>query len=511
MPFATDNPIQSNVPFRHSIEVTNMNPSRRPIAIRILIAGIILAVVPVARASDPGMAAADQVSEATYRYLLGDNQGEPGILYTHNGDSRGLSGAEHDPARDNIQSHFESYGLTVTMEPFTYASNTYFNVVATKLGTVFPDQEYIIGAHFDSVGNPGADDNASGTALVLEAARILSQYDSDYTLRFIAFDREEQGLIGSNAYVSDHATDNILGMISADMVAFNTGTNMADIYGGSGSTMLKAALADAVALYGDGLNVALQGASGGSDHAPFEGAGFQACLFIEDWGNPNYHTAQDSVDTPNYIDYAFAVRMTRSVVGFLVDQAGVQVAIDALDFNYPNGQPEFIDPAGGTTMRVEVIGMGTEVPAPGTGMLNYDDGGGWQSVPMNVVADNIYDAVFPAVDCGTQVSYSISADSVSGGSYTDPAGAPASAYSVISGSGYTVSFSDDFEIDQGWTASAIGATGGFWERGVPVDDPNWAYDPASDSDGSGQCFLTGNQAGNSDVDDGAVLLMSPLL
>jgi len=50
-----------------------------------------------------------------------------------------------------------------------------------------------------------------------------------------------------------------------------------------------------------------------------------ACLFIEDWGNPYYHTQQDSVDTPNYIDYGFAFRATRSVVGYLVDNAGVYV------------------------------------------------------------------------------------------------------------------------------------------------------------------------------------------
>jgi hypothetical protein len=286
--------------------------------------GLSVAAVAMVAASDEGHAAADQVSETSYRYFLGDNAGVEGILYTHAGDNRGY-GPEHDLARDNIASELESYGLTVALEPFSYYGNTYYNVVGTKPGTAYPDQEYIIGAHFDSVDNPGADDNASGVALVLEAARILCQYDSDYTIRFIAFDREEQYMIGSQAYVQAHLADDIQGMISTDMVAYNSGTNSADINGRTASNSLKYALGDAVTEYGDGLSYAIGGQADYSDHAPFEWAGFQACILIEDWGNPYYHTPNDTVDLAGYIDYAFAIRMTRSVVGYLVDHAGVHV------------------------------------------------------------------------------------------------------------------------------------------------------------------------------------------
>ncbi len=291
---------------------------------RILAVSVSVAAVSIAVASDAGQAAADQVTEANYRYFLGDNEGVAGILYTHVGDNRGY-GPEHDLARDNIAAEFASFGLTVTLEPFTYYGYTYHNVVGTQLGTTYPDQEYIIGAHFDSVDNPGADDNASGTALVLEAARVISQYDSEYTIRFIAFDREEQYMIGSQAYVADHILDDIQGMISTDMVAYNNGANSADIEGRNASNPLKYALGSAVTEYGEGLAYAIGGQSDYSDHAPFEWAGFQACILIEDWGNPYYHTANDNVDMPGYIDYAYAVRMTRSIVGFLVDQAGVLV------------------------------------------------------------------------------------------------------------------------------------------------------------------------------------------
>ncbi|MFM9995994.1 MAG: M12 family metallo-peptidase [Phycisphaerales bacterium] len=72
-------------------------------------------------------------------------------------------------------------------------------------------------------------------------------------------------------------------------------------------------------------------------------------------------------------------------------------------------------------------------------------------------------------------------------------------------------FADNFETNLGWTTEVLAATAGAWERGVPVNDPGYQYDPQSDSDGSGQCYLTGNVPGNSDVDAGAVRLTSPTI
>lgn len=296
---------------------------------------LIVAIVGVAwhedcaHASPEGTVAAAYVTVDTYREILDH------WLYTHDGDDRGF-GPQHDMARDNIIALFTAYGLTVTLESFEYpeeSGDIYYNVVGTKVGTVYPMEEFIIGAHFDSVSNPGADDNASGTALVLEAARVISAYPSDYTIRFIAFDREEQGLIGSEAYVAAHHTDDIIGMISADMVAYNTGLDRAEVFGRTLSTTLRNAVGDAVVEYGGGLTAGLLGGSGGSDHLPFELAGIPGVLFIEDWGNPYYHSPEDSVDTPNYIDYDYATRMTRSIVGFLVDNAGVAVDLPDADYD----------------------------------------------------------------------------------------------------------------------------------------------------------------------------------
>ena len=141
---------------------------------------------------------------------------------------------------------------------------------------------------------------------------------------FIAFDREEQGLRGSRAYAQAHTNDNIMGMISMDMIAYNgSGLNQARVYGRDMSSVLKQDLIDAISVYGNGLSAMDSGSTGASDHAPFQDEGFQACLLIEYdvWDNPHYHKATDSVDTADYIDYVFATNMVRGAVGYLATDA----------------------------------------------------------------------------------------------------------------------------------------------------------------------------------------------
>lgn len=282
----------------------------------------VLALASQAIAADVS-SIAGQVSQIRYSKYLGNS------LYTYSGADRGIGGAQHDLARTNIYNAFASFGLNTYLDPFQYAGNTYNNVVGVHQGKVHPDQAYIVGAHYDSVANPGADDNASGTAGVMEAARVLSQYDFDATLIFIGFDREEQGLIGSTAYVNGHKTDSILGMISLDMIAYNpagANYNKANVYGRSTSDPVKNALANAISTYGNLIPV-IGGDVPASDHASFESAGFQAALLIEYgcWSNPYYHNASDNIATTNYIDFAYATSMTRGAVGYLAAAAGPMV------------------------------------------------------------------------------------------------------------------------------------------------------------------------------------------
>ncbi|NUQ63357.1 MAG: M28 family peptidase, partial [Pirellulales bacterium] len=265
----------------------------------------------------------NQITVASYTHLHQD------LIYTHTGDNRGF-GPQHDLARDNIFSYFAGLGLQTSLDPFTYSSQTYYNVVGAKPGAARPNDIYIVGAHYDSLNNPGADDNASGTAGVMEIARVLAQQDFEATLVFIAFDREEQGLFGSTAYAAaaQNAGKTIRGMVSLDMIAYNpAGANhdKVRLYDAASGGRVKGDLAVAFAAYGSGLATVDSGLISASDHAPFDQRGFDAALVIEHevWSNPYYHQATDAVETAGYIDYAFATKVTRAVAGYLAGAAGV--------------------------------------------------------------------------------------------------------------------------------------------------------------------------------------------
>jgi len=146
---------------------------------------------------------------------------------------------------------------------------------------------------------------------------------------------------------------------------------------------------------------------------------------------------------------------------------------------------------------------------PGSELLHFDDGTGPQSVPMVALGGGNFRADFPSLACGASVQFSFTAESQNGIPWAEPEGG--GAFVATAAYGETVLFSDNFQTNQGWSVSSIGATGGIWDRGVPVNDPAWAYDPAADSDGSGSCFLTQNALGNTDVDNGSTTITSPAL
>lgn len=185
----------------------------------------------------------------------------------------------------------------------------------------------------------------------------------------------------------------------------------------------------------------------------------------------------------------------------------------AVTFTFPSGLPALIAPSGGTTVPVEVEAL-TAIPEPGSGRLHVDTGGGFSVLFMNELAPNVYEAVFPAVPCGAQVSFYFSVQTTLGLTLTDPPGAPASVYTALAAANLVPSFADDFQTDQGWTVDSSSADGP-WERGVPI--PTSICDrgnPGSDGDGSGQCYLTDNSSANncnSDVDDGSTTLTSPVM
>lgn len=105
---------------------------------------------------------------------------------------------------DWLKSNYENWGYTdIDIDTFYYAGHECYNLIVTKTGTNYPDQYVIIDGHYDSYNGPGTDDNGTGTAIVLESARLLKDITTEYSVRFIHFSAEEVGLVGSSHYV-DH-------------------------------------------------------------------------------------------------------------------------------------------------------------------------------------------------------------------------------------------------------------------------------------------------------------------
>jgi aminopeptidase YwaD len=105
-----------------------------------------------------------------------------------------------------IKAKYTSFGYTagqMTEQSFTNGSFTNKNLIITKTGTLYPNTFVILCGHFDSIGGTGTNDNGSGTATLLEVARLIRTIPTEYSVRIIHFSGEENGLIGSTAYVNN--------------------------------------------------------------------------------------------------------------------------------------------------------------------------------------------------------------------------------------------------------------------------------------------------------------------
>ncbi len=169
--------------------------------------------------------------------------------------------------------------------------------------------------------------------------------------------------------------------------------------------------------------------------------------------------------------------------------------------------PLNLTPNAATALTARVNGT----PTAGVQLLwRAGTSGAFNALAMANTSGNTWSATLPAFACGQTVQFYYSFDEATIGMLNDPSTGAGNPYQASVSVPTTLSY-DNFETDLGWTTSVAGATSGQWERGVPVNDAGWAYDPASDGDGSGQCWLTQNAPGNTDVDGGAVTLVSPVL
>lgn len=212
----------------------------------------------------------------------------------------------------------------VEIDPFEYDGQTWKNLIVTIPGAVAPDEVVILSAHLDSTSEdptrraPGAEDNASGASAVLEAARLMRHFTFERTIRLILFTGEEQGLIGSRAYVQDHDLSGVVGVINLDMFGYDRDNDRCfELHVGTRaeSAPVGSCFLQAVQTYQPGLTVDyLNGVDMEfSDHASFWRQGVGAvevlqnlmyngtengCKGVRDT-NPHYHTTRDTIDQLN--------------------------------------------------------------------------------------------------------------------------------------------------------------------------------------------------------------------
>jgi len=169
--------------------------------------------------------------------------------------------------------------------------------------------------------------------------------------------------------------------------------------------------------------------------------------------------------------------------------------------------PTRIEPAGGTSVGVELL-ADFAGPEPQQGVtLHSNDGSGWVQTALNPGFAGDWFGAFPAMTCGADVSYYFSAVGANGELFTFPPAAPAVVFEAIATEEWAVLASADGQSDAGWSIENTGVSAGAWQRGVP-SPTDISGGPRSDADGSGACWTTG--LGNSvNLNGGPTRLVSP--
>ena len=265
-------------------------------------------------------------------------------------------------AAEYMYDQFQSMGLAVRYHHWVYGSYDSNNVEATLNGTdETSDDIYIICGHYDTVSSsPGADDDSSGTVAVLIAAAILSQYQFNHTIKFVAFSGEEQGLLGSAAYASDVASQgwNIVGVLNCDMISYaittSDGNNLI-VFEDTTSEWLYTYTLGISTEYNEYIHLTLThgGWTWGSDHNSFWDEGYSALFYFEFTETPYYHTAQDTIQ---HINATYAVKNIRLILATLAELAEAGVVSN------PPAAPVLTGPESGTIDEMYTFNAVTTEP-----------------------------------------------------------------------------------------------------------------------------------------------------
>ena len=267
-----------------------------------------------------------------------------------------------------LKNKYLGFGYTtsqISENAFTYNGNTTKNLILTKTGTKYPNNYVIVCGHYDTIAGPGVNDNGSGTSVILEMARILKDVPTEYSIKFINFTGEEQGLRGSQNYVNTvvNATNpkmDIKVVFNIDQVGGvagevnNTITCERDINNtpstnNAASNTVTQELMNCVELYSP-LQTNLSYAYG-SDYMPFQSNGEVITGFYEFNESTRPHSASDTYAN---MDPVFVFNVTKAALGAV--QHFATADITTLSINdcppekmlqslriYPNPASDFIN------------------------------------------------------------------------------------------------------------------------------------------------------------------------
>lgn len=267
--------------------------------------------------------------------------------------------AEHDRilrAESYIRGILEGQGVPYSLQGYDHEGKRFSNVIVELKGTEQPGESVIVGAHYDTVyGTPGADDNASAVAVLLELCRDLKEYRPQRTLKLIFFVLEEPPAfmthaMGSYVYAqqAQRSGERIHGMISLEMVGYFSDAegsqafpvpgmhmlfpdrgNFIGVIGNVHSRELTLAVAEALKV---GSEIPVESlvalpfipGVGLSDHGPFWKMGYRAVMVTDTafYRNPNYHTPHDTIETLRFDKMSQLVRGMVHVVEFLTKVKG---------------------------------------------------------------------------------------------------------------------------------------------------------------------------------------------
>ena len=274
-------------------------------------------------------------------------------LTTLTGWDRSSYGSELALSRAWIETQFSGLGLSVSAPAFQMPGNSggqisVNNVIGQWTGTQYPDEWIIVGGHYDSrnsnigstVNTPGAEDNASGCAGVIELARVLVGFAPKRSILFMCYAGEEQGLYGSYAHVTalqnSGDIDKLQAVVTMDMIGYSA-DNQLDVLFESYSTWnaYLDQFAAAAATYVPDLRVTLSTNPFGSDHMPYLQAGKRTLLAIEDdYGiYPYYHRTTDTPDHVGPNAQAMGGAILKTSVAVIADLAGINDRIFTSGFD----------------------------------------------------------------------------------------------------------------------------------------------------------------------------------